>query len=74
MTGLGHIEERVDAEADAKGGGMLWPPSIRQWVLVSFTDRRAHERRSMWKNGWSSDFASWISGCLRSIHVEMSIE
>ena len=41
----------MDADADAKGGGMLWPPSIRQWVLVSFTDRRAHERRSMWKNG-----------------------
>lgn len=39
------------ADADAKGGGRLWPPSIRQWVLVSFTDRWAHERRSMWKNG-----------------------
>lgn len=66
------VEKLVADWCWCKGRRSVVASSIWQWVLVSFIDVQAQERRSTLKGGWSSDFSSLISGCLCSIHVEMS--
>ena len=39
--------------------GVLWPPRVRQWVLVCLPGSRIRERRSVWNKGWAVQISLW---------------